>query len=1300
MDFRILGPLEVRVGERVLPLSGVRQRTVLALLLLRAGEVVSSDRLIDELWGERPPPSGIDALQVHVSRLRKLLPEGTVVTEGRGYRLAVAGEQIDAGRFERLAGEGRAALVEGDPERSARLLRDALDLWNGPALADFAYEPFAQGEIARLEELRVGTLEERIEADLACGGAAELVGELEALVGAHPLRERLRGQLMRALYRSGRQAEALQAYQDARHALVDELGIEPSPALRDLERAILAQDPALVAPPLATATPPAPPAPTEPEREPGPEPPARKVVTVLLSDVVGSSALAAELDPERLERVLGRFFDAAAEVVVGHGGTIDKFIGDAVMAVFGVPRVHEDDAARALRAALDLRDVLAALNDQLQRDWGVRIAVRTGVNTGEVMTGDLDSGRLVTGDSVVVATRLVQGAKAGEILVGDRTAASAAGVFGFGQPHVIAAKGRRDGVRAHRLLRALSWDRPRAVPAAGNVFVGRRAELDLLTITHERVVRSGEPHLVAILGEPGVGKTTLIGELGERLDEGLPWHAGRCLAYGRAATYQPLADILRRRLSLDEAESEEALLDRLGDRRILALTLGHEPETQLHPQEARRQLREAWIELLNELADEGPAVVVIEDLHWAQDALLELLERAVRQARGPLLMLVTARPELAERSPAWIAGMANASQLRLEPLSDEEAMRMLAELAGPLPDHLRDLVLDRAEGNPFFVEEAFAALIDRGAIVRGTDGWTVVETPAELPVPDSVQGVLAARVDLLPSVDKEALQAASVVGRTFWEGAVRELLDGAPFDPVLLEERGFVRVRRESTLGDERELVFKHALTREVAYGALPLGRRARLHARVAEWLERTGGNAEEHASLLAHHYAEAAAPAIADLAWPHEEARTAELRDRAIRWLRRAAALAVGRYEIHEAVSLLNEALALAGDDNLRTDLLLEAARACRLRYDTDGFRAALEQALSLDPPAAVSAEIHSQLAIAGSQPELWREPPSLEMIDRWAQRALALAEPGSRAHAVSLMARARAWPGSGRDLADKARALADQIGDPALVAKALQTQTDVAVAQGVHDEARRLLDHGLQIVPATGDPYEREGLLLYATIVYARDGRIAEARRLAAEHDALATRLSPHQEVHGVGLDLIVETAAGDWEAARTLSGRAEAASAANRDTPCQFNWRTLLMAALAHAQLGDEREARRLEEQALAAVEVSGPASREPAMLRLALLRGDLESVEQLLAAPGAAKYDVSYPATRLDALVAVGDREGVERDAPPVLAVGGYAAPFALRALAAVRGDRALREQAAASFDALDLAFFAAETRASI
>jgi predicted ATPase len=440
------------------------------------------------------------------------------------------------------------------------------------------------------------------------------------------------------------------------------------------------------------------------------------------------------------------------------------------------------------------------------------------------------------------------------------------------------------------VLRAISGEPPRGVPTAAKVFVGRRAELDLLTLTYERVVRSGEPHMVTILGEPGVGKTTLVDALRERLADAVAWHAGRCLAYGRAATYRPLGAILRDRLGLDETASDDVILDRLGERRILGLTLGLDPGGGLHPQEARRQLQAPWVDLFGELAAKGPAVVVIEDLHWAQDPLLQLLERAARRASGPLLLLVTARPELSERVPAFTAGAVNASQLRLEPLSPEEAGSMLTQLAGALPHDLRSLVLDRAEGNPFFLEEALAALIDRGVLAPGQDGSAVREPVAELPLPDSVQGVIAARVDLLPSAEKEALQAAAVIGRAFWEGAVRELVDAAPFEATVLEERGFVRGRRESSLGGERELVFKHALTREVAYGSLPLARRARLHLRAAEWLERAGASADEHAALLAHHYSEAASPGVADLAWPGEGERTAELGDRAVRWLRRAA--------------------------------------------------------------------------------------------------------------------------------------------------------------------------------------------------------------------------------------------------------------------------------------------------------------------------------------------------------------------------------------------------------------------------
>jgi DNA-binding SARP family transcriptional activator/class 3 adenylate cyclase len=1311
MEFRILGPLEVRDGEGALLLGEPKQRTLLAVLLLGAGEALSTDRLIDAVWEEEAPATAHKALQLYVSQLRKLLGRERLLTEGGGYRLVVGREEIDARRFERLVEEGKRARMQSDPERAAALLHQALALWRGPALADFAYESFAQGEIARMEELRVAAVEERIEADLARGRHVELAGELEALIAAYPVRERLRGQLMLALYRSGRQAEALEVYQDARSALVKELGIEPSPALRELERAVLDQDPALapaplVPTPLAPAA--APPEPATPElaasppepAPPEPEPPARKLVTVLFVDVVASGIIAAKLDPERLERVMGRFFDTAAEIVARHGGTVDKFIGDAVTALFGVPRVHEDDAARALRAALDLRAALPALNDELEHDWGVRIAVRTGINTGEVMTGDPRFGRLVTGHEVVVATRLQQAARPGEILVGERTAAAARGAFEFGEPLTVAAKGGEDAPRARRVLRALSGQRPRGVPSAAKVFVGRRAELDLLALTHERVVRSGEPHLVTILGEPGVGKTTLVGALHERLGDAVAWHAGRCLAYGRAATYRPLAEILRDRLGLDETASGDVVLDQLGERRILGLTLGLDPGGGLHPQEARRQLQEAWVELLGELAAESPAVVVIEDLHWALDPLLQLLERAARRASGPLLLLVTARPELGERAPAFTAGAANASQLRLEPLSAEEAASMLAQLAGPLPDDLRALVLDRAEGNPFFLEEALASLIDRGVLALEADGWELRAPVADVPLPDSVQGVIAARIDLLPSAAKEGLQAAAVVGRAFWEGAVDELLDAAPFDPTLLEERGFVRRRRESSLGGERELVFKHALTREVAYGSLPLARRARQHARVAEWLERTRVGPDERAALLAHHYCQAAAPTVADLAWPDDGGRTAELRDRAVRWLRHAADLAIGRYEIAEAVGLLHQALTLARDDAVRVELLLAAARACRLRYDTDGFRATLECALSLNPPLAISGEIYMELARAGSAPELWKEPPPLELVERWTERAHQLADPDSRVEVRALVAEARARPDAGRAALDRALELAERIDNPELTMDVLTTRARVAAATGSLREARQWTDRALALAARIESPLDRDGMLLQAVFDYARAGLLARARELAIEHDALA-RLSPHQEVHAVASRLIVECLIGAWDSARRLSPRAEAAARANADTPCQFNWRSLLMAALAHAHLADEPNACRFERQALEAVEVSGPAAREPALLRLALVRGDLRTVQRLLAEnPGPTEWDVDYAAARLDALAALGDHDSVEREAPPVLERGGYGKPFALRALAAARGDRALRDQAAAAFEALGVAFHAHRTRSPV
>jgi YVTN family beta-propeller protein len=416
MEFRVLGPLEVRDGDCSLPLAGAKQRALLALLLVNANHVVSRDRLIDKLWGEQPPETAVTSLQVYVSRLRKLLPPETLLTRPPGYLIEIAPDELDLQRFERLLAEGHEALAQHDAEQAAHLLHEALALWRGPALAEFAFEPFAQAEIGRLEDLRLAAVEERIEADLALGRHAELIGELEALVAENPHRERLRFQLMLALYRSGRQAEALEAYRDARRALVDELGIEPSERLQQLEKQILTHDDTLEAPPSHETVASRPPPPVE-----------RKLVTVLFADL--GMADETEKDPEEAGAFLDRIHDEAAAEIEAAGGTVEKGLAGALLATFGAEAARQEDhAVRAVSAALATRNRLTSV-------FGDALSLRMGVASGEVILGR--PGSFVTGTPVASAARLVRLAKPGEVVVGERAATATAGAFQLQQ---------RDGV--------------------------------------------------------------------------------------------------------------------------------------------------------------------------------------------------------------------------------------------------------------------------------------------------------------------------------------------------------------------------------------------------------------------------------------------------------------------------------------------------------------------------------------------------------------------------------------------------------------------------------------------------------------------------------------------------------------------------------------------------------------------------------------------------------------------------------------------------------------------------------------
>ena len=749
----------------------------------------------------------------------------------------------------------------------------------------------------------------------------------------------------------------------------------------------------------------------------------RKLATALFADLVDSTGLG-EQDPERTRVLLERFYDTLSAEIELAGGTVEKFAGDAVMAVFGAPAAHEDHAERALHAALSLqRRVIEVFDGALQ--------VRVGVNTGEVVVGEPRAGSsFVTGDAVNVAARLEQAAAPGEVLAGERTVALARGAFEFGPSHAVDAKGKSAPVPCRAVLRALTLMRPRGVSGLRTTFVGRDAELELVRATYRRALELETPHLVTIFGDAGVGKTRLVRELWLWLaeQEPEPWRrTGRCLAYGHA-TYWALGEIVKEDLDIRDSDSDADVARRLGEHGALGLALGRAGSRDASPVNVREELHHAAVAFFERLASDRPAVVLVEDLHWADDALLDLIERVMRDARGPLLVVSTSRPELLDARPSWGAGRRNATTVWLEPLAESEAERLVDEL----PKELRDGVVARAEGNPFFVEELVSSLLDRG-VLRRDDGWETAATVDWATVPDTVQALLASRIDLLEPDAKTTLQAASVIGRAFWQAPLRELL-GA--EPILtpLEDRDFVRRRGGSSMAGDVEYVFRHALTREVAYGSLPKANRASLHAQLATWLEGSGGGRDEHAPLLAHHYAEAARPEDADLAWPGDRETADRLRRAAVRWLRRAAQLSISRYDLSEAVEMLEHAASLDPDGEELAGIWRDIGRAHALRFDGAAFASAMERSLAVTEDAEARSETLAELAYATSfRVGMFPTVPEDATVNGWIADVLASEHASGTARAKVRIAQVF-WAHGGPDEAREAVQLAGAGSDTAL--------------------------------------------------------------------------------------------------------------------------------------------------------------------------------------------------------------------------------------------------------------------------
>ena len=1029
-----------------------------------------------------------------------------------------------------------------------------------------------------------------------------------------------------------------------------------------------------------------------PDDEPASE--ERKLATVLFADLVGSTALADEEDPERTRLVLNRFYGAMAEEIERCGGTVEKFAGDAVMAAFGAPAALEDHAERALHAAL-------AMERRLTELFGEKLALRIGVNTGEVVVGRARAGSsFVTGDAVNVAARLEQAAAPGEILAGERTVTAAAGAFEFGDPATIEAKGKPGGLVSRRVLHSLTLMRPRGVRGQPSVFVGREAEFAELQDRYRQVAADGDAHLVSILGEAGVGKTRLTREMWGWLGTQSPEpvrRTGRTLSYGQGATYWPLGEVLKEHFGIAESDPPEAVAAALADRPYLGLTLGLTPEEELHPLVARERLHDAWVEFLGELVRERPMVLLIEDVHWAEDDLCDLLDTLIAQLQGPLLVLVTGRPEVLDRRPAWGGAWRHTSAMRLEALPPIDTDRLVAELLGAgVPDAIRELVVDRAEGNPFFVEELVGTLVDRGVLTRRNGSWAFGELPTGFSVPDSVQAVLAARIDLLPEAEKAALQAASVIGRTFWTGPVYELVAGESPNIGLLEERDFVRRRAGSSLAGEREYVIKHALTREVAYGSLPKARRARMHAAFAAWLERRAEGRDELAPVLAHHYCEAVRPEDQDLAWAGQEEEMERLRAAAVAWARRAAELAVGRYEIDDALTLLRQAVELEPDPARQAEVWYQIGHASALKYDGEGFVAALETALELGAaPELVYPELAYQTA---QRAGMWQRQLDQNLVEGWIERAVEVAPEGSPERVLALAARAFWF--DDLEAARDGLALAEEVGDIDLLSVALGAVQSALQEAGQYAEALLLAERRTALSDAVTDPDNvADGLFMTADLLL-NLGRTGQARPVVDQMEFITAGLTPHHRVHGLGMRFRLEYAIGEWTAIRSLVPRMEDTVESNRATPCPFNVLLCMMAAIA-ALHGDEAdEAARLEAKADSFGMVGYGRLKFSRAVALARLHGDRDEVRHLVDSvqPEWLSGGTWPEWTALfDALAFLGDRERIEAEAPAWIRPDTYVAPFAVRALAMARRDKALLADAVERFEAMGLAWHADETR---
>ena len=757
----------------------------------------------------------------------------------------------------------------------------------------------------------------------------------------------------------------------------------------------------------------------------------RKTVTVVFADLVGSTSVQERLDTESVRRVMTRFYDTASTAIESHEGQVVKFVGDGVMAAFGTPVVREDDALRAVRAAHALVAGLDDLNEELERDWGVRLHLRIGVNTGEVVVGGED-GDLI-GDAVNVAARLEQAAGEGEVLIGEQTQRLVRHDVSLEPVAALELKGKAAPVRAFRLVSLVAAEEEAA--GVTTALVGRDAELGRLRAAFDDAVAARGCRLVTVVGSPGIGKTRLADELARSVNGEAVVLEGRCEASDGGITFAPVIEVLRAAAGIGESDAAELAREKLagllpeGDDRDVVVeralgVLGAVPAAST--EETFWGVRR----VLEALAQKQPLVLVLDDVHWGQPTYLDLVEHLVEWVRdAPLLLVALARPELRESREALASGRRAFDVIELDPLGSADSRTLVDELLGQadLPELLAERVLSATEGNPLFVGETVRMLVDEGVLRREGDTWVAAQD-VDVEMPPTIHALIAARLERLGGDERAVVERASVIGKQFYRGAVAQLCE----TPVRRGIDGHLDTLRRKELVepegtywiDEPVFRFHHVLIRDAAYRSVLKEARAELHERFADWLESKAGDLiGEHEEVVAFHLEQA-----------HEyRAQLGPLGERGHALGRRAAERlastgrrALAREDLPAAANLLRRALdRLEGDAPERPGLLADLAESLLSAGDTHGAVAVVEalQAAVPDEPRmrALAAVYGAQLAYLTDSSRLH------ETVDAVAAAADELSRSATRAASRRpAMCRRVRSPSSGRSVPPRRRSTA----------------------------------------------------------------------------------------------------------------------------------------------------------------------------------------------------------------------------------------------------------------------------------